>query len=100
MSYTELLKECESAFDSISISEEQAVNIELASRDQSSTKVWFQVRSGRTTASRFKAACHTDVSQPSQSLIKLSAILKITGSLRKLPSGDVIMRRQHVRPFS
>ena len=41
MSYTELLKECESAFDSISISEEQAVNIEVASRDQSITKAWF-----------------------------------------------------------
>ena len=67
MSYTELLKECESAFDSISISEMQAVNIELAKRDQSSTKVWFQFRSGCITAS--KAACHTEVSQPSQTLI-------------------------------
>jgi len=32
--------------------------------------VWFQQRAGRITASRIRAAAHTDPTQPSPSLIK------------------------------
>ncbi len=69
-SYIDLLEQCETVFDSISISHKQATNIEVATRDQAKSKLWFCFRSGRVTASRLKAACHTNLSQPSQSLIK------------------------------
>jgi len=70
MSYTELVAECECVFETIQLSEEQARNVEMASRDQSYFKVWLLFRAGRVTASKLKAACHTDFFQPSQSLIK------------------------------
>ena len=63
-----LLKECESV--SINLTEEMAECVEAATRDQSQSKLWYKYRSGRITASRMKAVCHTDPAKPLQSLIK------------------------------
>ena len=49
------------------ITAEQAKNLEAATRKQTLSKLWFRYR---VTASKFKAAAHTDLTQPSQSLIK------------------------------
>ena len=68
--YCDLLKKCEEVFESLMITNEQARNIEVSTRDQVQSKTWFRYRAGRVTASKFKAAAHTDLSQPSQSLIK------------------------------
>ena len=68
--YCDLLKKCEEVFESLAITNEQARNIEASTRDQTHSKMWFRYRAGRVTASNFKAAAHTDLSQPSQSLIK------------------------------
>ena len=68
LDYHELLKVCESA--SVEITEEMAELIEKATRSQSQSKLWFKYRAGRITASRMKAVCGTDASNPSQSLIK------------------------------
>lgn len=68
--YNDLLKKCEDVFNSLKITEEQARIIEASTRDQALSKIWFRYRAGRVTASRFKAAAHTDLSQPSQSLLK------------------------------
>ena len=38
-------------------------------RDQSNCRLWFRLRAGRITASRFKSACSTDPASPSLSLI-------------------------------
>ena len=70
--YPELLVECEEAFERIQVSESQAKNIEIATRDQAQSKVWFMCRTGRVTASKFKSAACTNMAQPSQSLIMLS----------------------------
>ena len=48
----------------------QAVAIEKETRQQSESKIWFEQRAGRITASKFKAAIHTDPANPSRSLIK------------------------------
>ena len=69
MSYTDLVK-CENVFQDLTISEQQCKNIEVSTRDQAHSKLWFRFRAARVTASKFKAACHTDLTQPSQSLIK------------------------------
>ncbi len=70
MTYPDLLIQCEESYNNITITQEEAKNVEEKTRDQVRSKIWFQQRSGRITASKFKAAAHTDVTQPSQSLIK------------------------------
>ena len=52
------------------LSEEQLQRIQRETAKQSKSKLWFRLRSGRITASRFKQACSTDVCNPSKSLIK------------------------------
>ena len=54
----------------LKIIEKQAKAVEMVTHDQSQCKQWYQFRAGRVTTSRFKAAAVTDLSQPSQSLIK------------------------------
>ena len=67
LNYHELLKFC--AECDIAISESQIKAVEENTREQSNSKVWFSMRTGRITASRFKAASHTDPLSPSISLI-------------------------------
>ena len=69
LSYNDLLERCESAFTSIKVTEAQAKHIESATRDRAQSTLWFRYRAGRVTASRFKAAVCTDLTQPSQSLL-------------------------------
>ena len=49
----------------------EAETVEEATRDQADSKVWFEQRAGRVTASEFKAACSTNPDKPSKSLIKM-----------------------------
>ena len=70
MPYTDLLVKCEDVFQQLMITEQQCKNIEASTRTQAHSKLWFRFRAGRVTASKFKAACHTDLSQPSPSLVK------------------------------
>ncbi len=59
-----------SFFPSIKVSFEQVKAVDVSTREQAKSTVWFQQRVGRITASRLKLAIHTDIMQPSQSLIK------------------------------
>ena len=68
--YVDLLEKCEEIFDNLSITSDQTHKLEEATRNQTKSKLWFKYRAGCVTASRLKAAVHTDVTQPSQSLIK------------------------------
>ena len=45
-------------------------NVEVATRGQSSNKIWYTFRAGRITASMMKSVIQTDHTMPSQSLIK------------------------------
>ena len=54
----------------MTVTSEEASNVEENTRGQSSSKLWFQQRAGRVTASRLKAATRTDVKEPSKSLIR------------------------------
>ena len=69
-SYSQLVDKSEETLRSIAISTEQAKSLELLTRGQSHSKLWYQYRAGRITASKFKNSVHTDVAHPSQSLIK------------------------------
>ena len=67
LTYDELLSKSESI--NINISAEMASRLEAETRSQHKSKMWFRFRAGRVTASKMKAACHTDVANPSISLL-------------------------------
>lgn len=68
MSFQELLILCQGA--EISITADDCHNIEVETKAQASSRVWFEQRAGRITASKFKSACHTNPEKPSISLVK------------------------------
>lgn len=70
LTYPELLTKCEDFFNSYTITPAQLTAVEVNTRDQSNSKIWFDQRSGRVTASKFRQACCTSLAQPAQSLIK------------------------------
>ena len=70
LSYPDLLQQCEEIFDSYVFSFTQATKVEEMTRSQSKSRIWFQQRAGRITASRFREILHTDCTQPSVSAIK------------------------------
>ena len=67
MNYGELLKVCETC--DVNVSQQQAEAVELNTKSQSKSPLWFNMRTGRIKASRFKAASHTSLASPSISLI-------------------------------
>ena len=70
LSYPDLLSQCESCYDGLTIGASQSAAVEKKTKQQTGSRVWFQLRAGRITASRIRAAAHTDPTQPSPSLIK------------------------------
>lgn len=68
LNYHELLQVCKDV--SIDVTTEMCDLIEKETRSQSKSKLWYKYRAGRVTASRMRAVCHTNPSDPSQSLIK------------------------------
>lgn len=48
---------------------DQAKTVEVKTRDQTKSGMWFRMRAERITASNFKNACCTDLANPSKSLI-------------------------------
>ena len=67
--YHELIQECLKKFMTLGITSDEVNLIETHTRKQANSNIWFKPQSGVITASNFKACCHSDVSQPSKSLI-------------------------------
>ena len=67
LTYEELLQKCKDI--KISLTAEQAAKIEVQTRGQATSKLWYRYRAGRITASCMRAACHTQPMSPSKSLI-------------------------------
>ena len=70
LSFSDLLVKCNETFQKLSITPQQAKNLEATTCTQSLSKTWFKYRTGHITASKFKATAHTDSSDPSPSSIK------------------------------
>ena len=68
LEYHDLLNVCENI--SLEFTGEMAKSVESETRLQSKSKLWFKYQAGRVTASRMKAVCRTDITNPSHSLIK------------------------------
>ena len=69
MQYHEIIIKSINMFKEIIISESEVSLIEEVTRDQARNNTWFHRRAGLITASKFHAACTTDISRPSKSLI-------------------------------
>ena len=65
--YSELKKNGEKI--EIAVTQDEVDRAEFLTRSQAQSRLWLRMRAGRITSSRFKAACHTDHSNPSISLI-------------------------------
>ena len=66
LGYKELLQMA--ANTDISVTGVQATAAEQNTRGQATSRLWFHLRTGRVTASKFKRACQTDPANPSLSL--------------------------------
>lgn len=53
----------------IEVTKDEIDQAEIVTRSQVKSRLWQKMRAGRITASCFKAVCHTDLSNPSKSLI-------------------------------
>ncbi|KAL9950729.1 hypothetical protein ACROYT_G043277 [Oculina patagonica] len=67
--YPILLKKAEEVLSNITVSKKQQQLVEEKTRDQANSRLWFRMRTGQITASKFKSACQTDPSKPSHSLV-------------------------------
>jgi len=63
------LKVCEQVYQHTTITAEQVKMVEEKTREQSSSKLWFQQRAGQVTASKLRNVLHTSISNPSKSLL-------------------------------
>nr|CAI5835666.1 unnamed protein product [Callosobruchus analis] len=54
----------------IEISQTECERIDYATRQQAASEEWYNQRTGRVTASKFKQVCSTSITKPSVSLIK------------------------------
>ena len=70
LEFEDLLENSNRVFEAMNISSKQAKAIKEATRNQSKSSLWFDMRARRITASKFHQACHTDPTSPSISLIK------------------------------
>ncbi|XP_041376642.1 uncharacterized protein LOC121389093 [Gigantopelta aegis] len=68
MEYTKLLELCVNI--KVQTSPDQAKEVEIATRTQSQSKLWYRFRAGRITALNAKSACNTNVLNPAKSLVK------------------------------
>lgn len=69
LSYTELLSACEKT--EIALTAQNVTAVEMETRSQSKSNLWFTYRAGRITASRMKSVFRSDTAKPSQSLVKV-----------------------------
>ena len=68
-SLSELQTLAESAMTQYMCTEDEVAAAEELTKDQANSKVWFQLRAGRVTASNLKAVCCTKTKKPSMSLL-------------------------------
>jgi hypothetical protein len=67
LGYASLLQKAKGV--KLTITAAQVAAVKAKTRDQANSRVWFRMRTGRITASKFKSACRTDPANPSKSLI-------------------------------
>ena len=69
MDKNDLMVYCESVFDRVQISEEEAINVERGTREQHRTPSWFAARAGRITSSQMHSVCTFRMQKPAISTV-------------------------------
>ena len=92
LNYPDLLDVCKSV--DIQVSCEMAQSVEKETRLQSHSKLWYTYCTGRVTTSRMKDVCHTNVTKPSQSLIKSICYPEAFNFFSKQTEWGASMKRQ------
>ena len=64
------VKKSESVYHDTKLTADQVRKVEEMTREQSNSKLWFEQRCGRVTASRLRSVLHTNFSKPSKSLLQ------------------------------
>ena len=82
----DLGKVCESAFQKLSITTDEAKYLEESTRLQSQSKLWFDHRVGRITASKFAAISKASLNPPPASLVK--EVMGENKNLKGVPALD------------
>lgn len=67
--YDTVMSVCEQKLFIYDINAKEQIAVEERTRKQANSRLWFRMRTGRVTASKFKSACVTDPLKPSHSLI-------------------------------
>ena len=67
--YDTVMSLCEQKLFIYDINAKEQIAVEERTRKQVNSRLWFRMRTGRVTASKFKSACVTDPLKPSHSLI-------------------------------
>ena len=88
LNYMELLELADNLV--LSVTPDQCTVVEANTRDQSKSRLWFNMRTGRVTASRLRAVCKTDDALPSLSLI----IIRNHPILKLVPLNGVVNMRK------
>ncbi|XP_060085336.1 uncharacterized protein LOC132564723 [Ylistrum balloti] len=90
--FSEIMIKCKNL--KIEVSDQEAANVESATKEQSKSKLWNRFRSGRVTASKMFAVCRTNPAAPSKSLI--SSICYPTETSFKSVATSWVMDHEHV----
>ena len=103
LEYTELLQQCQQI--SLGVTPDECRAIEASTRKQSQSKVWYQQRAGRITASNLKSACKTNTAKPAKNLYAtrkpISFQLLLQGGVVNMRAGHVkLIREKSVSPMS
>ena len=69
MDKDDLMIYCESVFDRVQISEEEAINVERGTREQHRTPSWFAARAGGITSSQMPSVCTLRMEKPAISTV-------------------------------
>lgn len=87
MSESDLRSACELAFQKLSITTDEAAYLEECTRLQSQSRLWFDHRAGRITASKFGSVSKASLNPPSASLVK-EIMGEKSGSFEGVPALD------------
>ena len=88
---------CESVFESLVVTDDMAASVEKETRSQSKCTLWYKHRAGRVTSSHMKVVCHTDSTNPAQSLVKLICYpMELNFSSKETNWGKSMRKQQEI----
>ena len=70
LSFEDLFIKCNNIYETITITEKEALNIESQTRNRAKGSKWYELRAGQMTASVMKEAISTKIESPSLLLTK------------------------------